>query len=195
MACAALAALSITGCSAATQAQRGEVAEDLSNLTPASHYYPLGVGSRWSYSVTDRSEPVAIELVALQEGFHVDQSGQKLASDEMGIHDGRRYLLQNPVRTGTKWHNVVSATATEHYRIVSAKAPCEVPAGSFDDCARVESRQRVDDHVTLVNTMTFARGVGLVRVQVEAETPTGKVPQSSLELADFELKIDPGSAD
>lgn len=195
LACAALAAVALTGCRGTAQATRGAGSEDLSNLTPASHYYPLGLGSRWSYRVTDRDEPVVIELVDRQGDFHVDRSGQKLASDEVGIHDGRRYLLQNPVRTGTSWRNVVSATATEHYRILSAKAPCEVSAGSFDDCARVESRQRVDDAVTLVNTMTFARGVGLVRVEVVAETPSGKVPQSTLELSDFDLKTDAASMD
>lgn len=194
-ACVALLALSTTACTGSQHAKRGEQGDDTANLTPASHYYPLGVGSRWSYTVTDRAEPVVIELVGVEGGYHVDQRGAKLGVDEIGINDGSRYLLQNPVRTGTQWRNVVSATATEHYRILSTLTPCEVPAGAFDDCTQVESRQRVDDSVTLVNTMTFARGVGLVRAQVVAETPSGKVPQSTLELSDFELKTDAAPVD
>lgn len=195
IACIALVALTSTACSSTQQAKRGEEAEDTANLTPASHYYPLGVGMWWSYAVPDRTEPVVIELVREEDGTFFDRTGGKLSSDGFGITDGVRYLLQNPVRKGTRWHNVVSATATERYTILSALAPCEVPAGRFDDCVVVESRIRVDDTRSLVNTMTFARGVGLVRGETVLVTPDEKVPQTRLELTDFASRTDAAPVD
>lgn len=167
-----------------------EAAEDLSHLTPPAHYYPLEVGNRWDFRVVGSDAGLmTVELVSTEGDAFIDQRGGQLTLDEEGIHDGARYLLKGPVRTGTRWSNVVSATATEHYRILQALAPCEVPAGRFDDCAVVESRQRVDDGVTLVNTMTFARGVGLVRVEVVAHTQRGPLPQSELVLEDYDVQV------
>ena len=184
--------LSMSGCASTPKADPAaqEAAADDAHLTPHAHYYPLEVGNRWSYRIAGSSGGLqTVELVGRQQDAFVDQNGGQLTIDEEGIHDGARYLLKAPVRTGTRWSNVISATATEHYRIVSALAPCEVPAGRFDDCAVVEARQRVDDAVTLSNTMTFARGVGLVRVQVAAHTARGEIPQSELVLEDYDVQV------
>lgn len=184
--------LVLGGCASTpkTAAQTEPAAVDDAHLTPPAHYYPLEVGNRWSYRIVGSASGLqTVELVGRQQGAFVDQGGGQLTLDEEGIHDGSRYLIKAPVRTGTRWSNVISATATEHYRIVSALAPCEVPAGRFDDCAVVEARQRVDDGVTLSNTMTFARGVGLVRVQVAAQTPRGEIPQSELVLEDYDVQV------
>ncbi|HLT29714.1 MAG TPA: hypothetical protein VK013_06710 [Myxococcaceae bacterium] len=184
--------LSLTGCASTPRVDPAATVEaaDDAHLTPHSHYYPLEVGNRWSYRIVGSSGGLqTVELVGRQQDAFVDQQGGQLTVDEEGIHDGARYLLKAPVRSGTRWSNVISATATEHYRIISALAPCEVPAGRFDDCAVVEARQRVDDGVTLSNTMTFARGVGLVRVQVTAHTARGEIPQSELQLEDYDVQV------
>lgn len=179
------------GCAAREVKPGGEPeAQDL-NLTPAAEYYPLAEGSRWSYQVGEPDgQEVLIELTGRSDGYFVDQRGGRLRADAFGIRDEKRYLLRDPVKPGTTWTNVVAVSAAEHYRILSALAPCEVPAGRFEDCAQVESRVRVNEGVTLVNTMTFARGVGLVRVQVVAETPKGLLPQTGLELARYSLAGD-----
>lgn len=189
--------LSMSGCASTPKAEPAveTAAADDAHLTPPAHYYPLEVGNRWSYRIVGSSGGLqTVELVGRQQDAFVDQSGGQLTVDEEGVHDGARYLLKSPVRTGTQWRNVISATATEHYRIVSALAPCEVPAGRFEDCAVVEARQRVDDGVTLANTMTFARGVGLVRVQVTAHTARGEIPQSELVLEDYDVQVKLGPA-
>ena len=63
----------------------------------------------------------------------------------------------------------------------------EAPAGVFERCVTVEGRSRIDDRATLVNQLTFAKGVGLVRVEVMIEQEGRKVPQSSLALKQYAL--------
>ena len=70
--------------------------------------------------------------------------------------------------------------------------PCEAPAGVFQDCVQVEARNRVDADTTLVNTFTFAPGVGLVRIQVEAERGGRRIPQTWLELTSYQVEARAG---
>jgi hypothetical protein len=60
-----------------------------------------------------------------------------------------------------------------------------VPAGTFQDCIRVESRNRMDEQRTLVNELTFAPSVGIVRIELTLESSNKKVPQSVFELKEF----------
>jgi hypothetical protein len=69
-----------------------------------------------------------------------------------------------------------------------AGVTCEAPAGVFQDCVQVEGRNRVDQDTTLINTFTFAPGVGLVRIQVEAERAGRRIPQTWLELTSYQVK-------
>jgi hypothetical protein len=79
---------------------------------------------------------------------------------------------------------------TERYQILRAGGACEAPAGAFQNCVQVEGRNRVDEKTTLINTFTFAPGVGLVRIQVEAEQDGRRIPQTWLELTSY--KVQPG---
>ena len=81
-----------------------------------------------------------------------------------------------------------SASSAERYRIVGAGAPCRSQAGAFRDCVVVEGLNRVDADTTLVNTLTFAPGVGLVHVAVAADVKGRRIPQTSLELVGYEVQ-------
>ncbi len=155
----------------------------------AGAYYPLAVGNQWAYDANFLGQKVemVVELVGQSDGYFVDNRGNKLAVDAFGVRDDKRYLLREPVEPGRTWTNVVSVQSVEHYRILDAGASCEVPAGRFERCVRVESRNRVDARTTLVNEMTFALGVGLVRIATDVTQGDKRIPQTRMVLKSFQL--------
>jgi hypothetical protein len=179
------AALGWGGC-ASTQAAVEEKPRDSARL---GDYYPLAVGNTWSYVVNGRSEKrVDVKILKEEDGFFHDSQGGQLMVDSFGIRDQKRYLLRGPVEPGRTWTNVVSVSSTERYEILQAGVTCESRAGVFQDCVQVEGRNRVDADTTLINTFTFAPGVGLVRIQVEAERAGRRIPQTWLELTSYQVK-------
>ena len=101
------------------------------------------------------------------------------------MRDQKRYLLRNPIAAGTKWTNVVSVSSVEAYEITAANQPCDAPAGKWEGCVVVESRNRVEEGTVLVNEMTFAPGVGIVRLSTVLESNGKQIPQSTLALSKF----------
>ncbi|ADO72382.1 hypothetical protein [Stigmatella aurantiaca] len=157
-------------------------------------YYPLAVGNGWTYRLNGRDDKrVEVKIAGEEGGYFLDNQGGQLAVDNFGIRDQKRYLLRGPVEAGRSWTNVVSVSSTERYQILWAGQPCEAPAGAFQNCVQVEARNRVDADTTLVNTLTFAAGVGLVRIQVEAERQGRRIPQTWLELLAYEVKPGQGA--
>jgi hypothetical protein len=152
-------------------------------------YYPLAVGNSWTYAVNGRKDKlVEVKILKEEEGFFHDNQGGQLRVDSFGIRDQKRYLLRGPVETGRSWSNVVSVSSTERYQILRAGGPCEAPAGVFQNCVEVEGRNRVDAETTLINTFTFAPGVGIVRIQLEAERGGRRMTQTWLELMAYQAK-------
>ncbi|WP_164014245.1 hypothetical protein [Pyxidicoccus trucidator] len=154
-----------------------------------SQYYPLAVGNRWTYRLNRiASKQVTVEVLKEEDGyFHDNQRGQ-LAVDSYGLRDAKRYLLRGPLQVGHSWTNVVSVSSTERYRILEVGVPCEAPAGAFQGCVQVEARNRMDANATMVNTMTFAPGVGIVRVDISVESKEGqRTPQVLMELTGWQL--------
>ncbi|RKH24623.1 hypothetical protein D7Y13_33715 [Corallococcus praedator] len=153
-----------------------------------AEYYPLAVGNQWTYRLDKRDDkPVTVEIVKEQDGYFLDNQGGQLTVDAYGLRDPKRYLLRGPLEAGRGWNNVVSVSSTERYQLVQVGFACQAPAGSFPNCVSVEGRNRVDAKTTLVNTMTFAAGVGLVRVDVATEQDGKRVPQTELELVSFKV--------
>ncbi|RYZ33313.1 MAG: hypothetical protein EOO71_42275 [Myxococcaceae bacterium] len=153
-----------------------------------AEYYPLAVGNQWTYRLDKRDDkPVTVEIVKEQDGYFLDNQGGQLTVDAYGLRDPKRYLLRGPLEAGRGWNNVVSVSSTERYQLVQVGFACQSPAGSFPNCLSVEGRNRVDAKTTLVNTMTFAAGVGLVRVDVATEQDGKRVPQTELELVSFKV--------
>jgi hypothetical protein len=159
----------------------------------ASEYYPLTVGNSWTYHVKalgeEREQTITIQ--GEDNGFLKDNAGNELTADAYGVRDKLRYLLREPVEPGTHWTNVVSASSIEDYKIVSVES-CTVAAGHFERCAIVESRNKADPKHTLVNTFTFAQGVGIVRIETELHTGQDRIPQVRLELQKYSLAPKPG---
>jgi hypothetical protein len=186
---AVLAAVGLVSCAS----QVGVAKSDVKG-TNAIEYYPLKIGNSWSYDVTflGQKHTDTIVIDGESEGYFVSKSSSsgaepvKLMADAYGVRDEKRYLLREPVEAGTTWTNVVSVETVEHYKILSARQPCQVVAGKFSDCVVVESKVRAAQG-NLTNQMTFARGVGLVKVATELETNGKVVPQVTLELTAYTL--------
>lgn len=154
----------------------------------AGDYYPLSIGITWTYEAKLLGEARRLEVTTLRkndDGFVEDSTGAQMLVDAFGIRDQKRYLLRNPVKAGTKWTNVVSVSSVETYEIVAADQTCEAPAGRWVGCVVVESRNRVEEGVTLINEMTFAPGVGIVRLATVLESNGKQIPQSTLTLVEF----------
>lgn len=151
-------------------------------------YYPLAVGNAWEYEVVALGAPPEsdrVEIVKQEGGIAVDSKGQKIWSDAFGVRDDKRYLLRKPLEVGAEWTNVVSVSSTERYRVAAVGAGCAAPAGQYENCVTIESRNRIRGDDYLVNEMVFAPGVGIVRVTTTLETPTKVLPQISLRLMRF----------
>lgn len=154
----------------------------------ADQFYPLAVGATWSYEVKLLGETRTIDVTTLRknaEGYVEDSTGAQFLADAYGVRDQKRYLLRNPIETGTKWSNVVSVSSVENYEIVATQQPCDAPAGRWEGCVVVESRNRVEEGTVLVNEMTFAPGVGIIRLTTVLESNGKQIPQSSLALLKF----------
>ncbi|HYO65605.1 MAG TPA: hypothetical protein VEU33_05940 [Archangium sp.] len=184
------ASLLVVGAGACSSSRQQVVEQETRPADSLAAYYPLAVGNRWTYRVNGRTDrTVAVEVLKEEDGYFHDNQGGQLSVDGFGVRDRKRYLLRGPLSEGNQWTNVVSVSSTERYRILQAGVPCEAPAGAFQNCVRVEARNRVDAETTLVNALTFAEGVGLVRIEVSAEKSNGeRLPQTWLELASFKLQ-------
>ena len=133
-----------------------------------------------------------VQILKEEDGFFVDNQGGALGVDATGVRDRKRYLLRDPVEPGRTWSNVVSVSSIERYKILEL-GPCQVPAGRFESCVGVEGRNRVDDQTTLVNEMTLAQGVGIVKIETAAEVRGQRIPQSQMLLTRFELQPMPAA--
>ncbi len=154
----------------------------------ASEYYPMAPGTAWTYEVKllGNVQEQEVSLVKRgDDGFVQASTGEELLADSYGVRDRKRYLLRNPLVAGTKWTNVVSVSSVEHYEIVAVDQPCEAPAGTWEKCVIVESRNRVDPKHTLVMETTFAPGVGIVKLSTVLEKDGEQIPQTSLTLLKF----------
>lgn len=181
-----LVALSLAVLASCTHTPAGPAA--VAPKQSASDFYPMVIGAKWTYEVNLLGEKRVIDVSMLrvtQDGFMEDSTGAQLLADAYGVRDQKRYLLRNPIENGTKWTNVVSVSSVEHYEIVAANQPCDAPAGKWEGCVVVESKNRVEEGKTLVNEMTFAPGVGIVRLNTVLEANGKRIPQSTLALQKF----------
>lgn len=151
----------------------------------ASDFYPLEIGTTWSYEVKLLGSTRQIDVTTTKkndDGYVEDSTGAQFLVDSFGVRDQKRYLLRNPIAAGTKWTNVVSVSSVENYEILAVDQACESPGGHWEGCVIVESRNRVKEGVILVNEMTFAPGVGIVSLSTVLESEGKQIPQSTLSL-------------
>ena len=178
------AILCLTACATTSTGAKGSAA---SKGPSAADFYPMVIGNSWHYEarVGQTATKVNISLVRQIDGWFEDSSGARFQVDSFGLRDEHRYLIRSPIEAGTKWSNVISVSSVEHYEIIGANQPCEAPAGKWEGCVIVESRNRAAEGKTLVNEMTFAPGVGIVQINTTFEDHGNRVPQVSLVLTSF----------
>lgn len=175
-------------CVSACATTSGSATKPSEKTPDAAVFYPLGLGTAWSYEVKLLGETRQVDVKMLKkndDGYVEDSMGAKLLADTYGVRDEKRYLLRNPIAAGNKWTNVVSVSSVETYEILAVNQPCEAPGGSWEGCVVVESRNRVKEGTTLVNEVTFAPGVGIVRLSTVLEAGDRQIPQSTLSLLKF----------
>jgi hypothetical protein len=155
----------------------------------AGRYFPLAVGNRWSYRATGgSSSPVeTVEIRGVKDGKYTDSTGRLLWVTTDGLRDQSRVILRSPVETGRSWTVVLGPDSMEHWRINSVGKPCTAPAGRFTDCVEVESKISPASGVELVNRITFAAGVGMVRIRTTLLRNGAETPQTELLLTDYEV--------
>ena len=67
--------------------------------------------------------------------------------------------MKEPVTTGTRWHDAQGDCE------VRSRGPCTSPRGEMPDCAIVVCR--LGDPTATVVTSTYARGIGMVRQEID----------------------------
>lgn len=178
----------------ASACARAPVAPPRLAQAPAD-YYPLAVGNEWVYRDaspalgTDRQGPTRTVriLERTKDGYWRDSTGAELRADPDCLHDRDRRLLCAPFEAGKSWASVVSVSSTERYEIVGLGEKVATPAGTFDGCVRVRARNRASPANELVNELTFAPAVGLVRIET-AIVVNGKVsPQARFLLERYRI--------
>jgi hypothetical protein len=151
---------------------------------PAS-YFPLAVGNEWIWDDVSPQLPAGgrqaartVRIVArTADGFFRDSERTELRADGECVRDRIRRLLCAPLTVGTGWKSVVSVSSTERYEIVGVGERVEVPAGRYEGCVRVRAHNRAGASTEHVMEMTYAPGVGPVRLETWALVDGVAAPQ------------------
>lgn len=146
-------------------------------------YYPMAVGAEWTWEDQSPQLPngkpslrTVRVLERTRDGYFRDSARGELRPGAC-IEDRSRSLLCGPITLGTRWTSVLSPTATEHYEIVSIAERVTTPAGSFEGCVKVRAVTRAAADTELINEITYAPGVGPVRIEVITVAGGKAVPQ------------------
>src|SRR5512138_1904417 len=136
-------------------------------------YFPLAVGNEWVY----RDESPALPpdrrgaartvriLERTRDGYFRDNERGELRADPDCLHDRSRRLLCAPIAPGRTWASVVSVSSTERYEIAGVGEAVATPAGRFAGCVRVRAHNRAAATTDHVLEITYAPGVGPVRLE------------------------------
>jgi hypothetical protein len=136
-------------------------------------FFPLAVGNEWVYRDESPAQPPerrgGVRTVRIvdrtKDGYFRDNERGELRADRDCLHDRARQLLCGPIVQGTRWSSVVSVSSTERYEIASVGEVVATPAGRFEDCVKVRAHNRASPTTDLVNEITYAPGVGPVRIE------------------------------
>lgn len=136
-------------------------------------YFPLAVGNEWVYRDESpalpperRGDTRTVRIVErTKEGYYRDSERNELRADRACLQDRARRLLCGPIAPGTSWSSVVSVSSTERYEIAAVGEVVATPAGRFENCVKVRAHNRAARATDLVNEITYAPGVGPVRIE------------------------------
>ncbi|HEY6105256.1 MAG TPA: hypothetical protein VIV59_04690 [Anaeromyxobacteraceae bacterium] len=177
------------GCAAAPRAPpRG--------ATPAD-YFPLAVGNEWVYQdLSPQLDPKAraarqraVHILSRDaDGYFLDNEKGALRADPDCLHDRLRRLLCKPFEAGRTWTSVVSVGSTERYEIAAVGEQVRTAAGTFQGCIRVRAHNRAGPEADHLLEITYAPGVGPVRIETFAVVKGTVAPQVRAELLSYRLK-------
>ncbi len=176
----ALAAACTHAPSASSPARRGPAA----GAAPAD-YFPLAVGNAWTYvdespalPPGSRGEPRTVRILErTADGYFRDNERGELRADQDCVHDRLRRLLCAPLEKGAAWASVVSVSSTERFEIAAVDETVGTPAGTFGGCVRVRAHNRATPTTAQVLEITYAPGVGPVRIETFAVVDGKVSPQ------------------
>ncbi len=145
-------------------------------------FFPLAVGNEWVYRDESPALPADRQgstrtvriLERTKDGYFRDNERGELRADPDCLHDRARRLLCAPIAPGKSWSSVVSVSSTERYEIASVGETVATPAGTFSGCVRVRAHNRASPSTDHVLEITYAPGVGPVRIET-AVVVDGKV--------------------
>jgi hypothetical protein len=147
-------------------------------------YFPLAVGNEWVYRDESPALPPGRQggtrtvriLERTGDGYFRDSERGELRADRDCLHDRARRLLCGPIAVGTSWTSVVSVSSIERYEIAAVGEEVTTPAGRFRACVKVRGHNRAGA-TDLVNEITYAPGVGPVRIETFAVVDGKATPQ------------------
>jgi hypothetical protein len=148
-------------------------------------YFPLAVGNEWVWEDQSPALPEAkrgaLRTVRIEartaDGFFRDGERGELKAAGPCIQDRVRQILCAPFTPGASWRSVVSVSSTEKYEIAAVGETVETPAGTFRGCVRVRALNRAAPGADLVNEISYAPGVGPVRIETFAVIKGQAAPQ------------------
>jgi len=148
-------------------------------------YFPLAVGNEWTWEDQSPQLPPerrgALRTVRIVErtadGFFRDTERGELKAGLDCVRDRVRQLLCAPLAAGTTWKSVLSVSSTEKYEIAAVGERVTTPAGTFSGCVRVRAINRAAVGAELVNEITYAPGVGPVRIETFVVKDGAAAPQ------------------
>lgn len=159
-------------------------------------YFPLAVGNEWTWEDLSPQLPAgqrgASRTVRIVErtadGFFRDNERGELRVGPDCVRDRVRQLLCAPLAVGTSWKSVLSVSSTERYEITAVGEVVSTPAGTFRDCVRVRAVNHAGPGTDLVNEITYAPGVGPVRIETFAVVKGTAAPQLRAVLRGYRLE-------
>lgn len=159
-------------------------------------YAPFVVGAKWTYlaKYPGQEGELVVSIVGREGEYFMDDRGGYFLHTPDGLRDKERFLIRYPLVAGNKWKAVVGPSAVEHNEIISVGEPCQSEAGTFADCLVVDGRIPRDERMSLKIRWTWARGVGLAKLETIAELKgQGELPQVTQSLRHFDLSPGPGA--
>jgi hypothetical protein len=164
-------------------------------VAPAD-FFPLAVGNEWVYR--DESPALPPErrgttrtvriLDRTKDGYFRDNERGELRADADCLHDRARRLLCAPLQPGRSWSSVVSVSSTERYEIAATDEAVATPAGSFAGCVKVRAHNRANATTDQILEITYAPGIGPVRLETFVVVDGKITPQIRAVLERYRLE-------
>lgn len=156
----------------------------------ASEYMPLNLGNTWIYrrDMLGEKGSLKVSIEKKEKGFYFDNQGGRFRLDSIGLRDQYRYLLKNPVVKGSQWRAQVRFNQAERFEVLDDAAVVAVPAGTFKNCVVVKSSTTLKPGKMMINRLTYAPRIGMIRAETWMEDEkSNRAQQVLLELESYVL--------